>query len=227
MREEDKKVFSDFFQGNYREYGYDPRSLGWTAGTQDARFAVLTSLGNLDGCSVLDVGCGFGDLYKFLKEKGIHVEYTGIDLSPDFIKVAREHHPEARFVVGDFEAEGIDGQYDWVFECGIFNRKVSDQRRFIELTLRQMYDVAKKGVAADFLGPKQVDIVGHLYHADPGDMLKFCKKLSPNVVLRWDYRPEEFCVYLFKENDAGSKSVISTALAKIRHFEWRKGRSWG
>lgn len=225
MRSEDIKILSDFFDGNYREYGYDPRSLGWNAGTQQARFNVMAAVGDLEGCSVLDVGCGFGDFYGFLKEQGIHVDYTGIDLSQEFVKIAREHHPDARFIVGDFEENGIDGQYDWVFECGIFNRKVGQQRRFVERTLRRMYEVSKIGMAADFLSPKKIDLVGHVYHADPGEMIKFCKSLSPYVILRWDYKPQEFCMYVYRDNNP--KSAVKTAVEKIRQFEWRKGRSWG
>ena len=48
---------------------------------------------------ILDAGCGSGYLYHFLgKPSG----YVGVDISPSFIKVAREFAPEADFRVQDF-----------------------------------------------------------------------------------------------------------------------------
>ena len=70
----------DFFNSSNKyygellnEYGRDPRSLGWIKGRQAIRFAKLTEfLGKTDideNFTLLDYGCGFGDLYLFLQEK--------------------------------------------------------------------------------------------------------------------------------------------------------------
>lgn len=50
--------------------------------------------------SILDIGCGWGRLLDLLPE-GWNEEYLGIDISPDFIKIAREKYPERSFGVGD------------------------------------------------------------------------------------------------------------------------------
>lgn len=57
--------------------------------------------------SVLDVGCYTGLLYHYLgKPEG----YTGIDVWPEAINVAKEFAPEADFRVAD--AFEFDGRYD-------------------------------------------------------------------------------------------------------------------
>lgn len=47
------------------------------------------------GSNVLDIGCGYGRLAPLFDN------YTGIDISPDFIALAKETHPNKRFVLGD------------------------------------------------------------------------------------------------------------------------------
>ena len=44
----------------------------------------------LKGNSILDFGCGTGYLYKYLQKSGFKVRYTGIDISPEAIKVAKK-----------------------------------------------------------------------------------------------------------------------------------------
>jgi SAM-dependent methyltransferase len=50
--------------------------------------------------SVLDAGCGYGRLLDMLP-KGWQGGYLGIDLSPDFIHMARDKHPHKVFICGD------------------------------------------------------------------------------------------------------------------------------
>jgi SAM-dependent methyltransferase len=51
---------------------------------------------------VLDVGCGPGHVARYLHERGVTV--TGIDQSPEMVRLAVEHHPGVAFRVGDLTA---------------------------------------------------------------------------------------------------------------------------
>lgn len=51
--------------------------------------------------SILDVGCGYGRLLDMLPESWIGC-YTGIDLSPDLVHIARKRHPNYQFIVDNF-----------------------------------------------------------------------------------------------------------------------------
>jgi ubiquinone/menaquinone biosynthesis C-methylase UbiE len=51
--------------------------------------------------SVLDLGCGNGQLYEFFKSQGWQCEYTGVDFSFALLEVARRNSPEANFLQGD------------------------------------------------------------------------------------------------------------------------------
>ncbi|HEY3422925.1 MAG TPA: class I SAM-dependent methyltransferase, partial [Methanocellaceae archaeon] len=176
-----------YYNSKFNIYGYDPRSLGWIKGTQAIRFKNLTMAGDLDNCSILDVGCGFGDLYGYLSNTGAQVSYTGVDINRNFIKTAREIYPKAQFIEADFEKDIIPGKYDWAMASGIFNLKIDNNQAFIEHTLKKMYKLSKKGIVADFLRPKAACGCDGLYYQDPDKLLRFCDRLSRHVVFRDDY----------------------------------------
>ena len=60
------------------------------------------------GGRILDVGCGDGSLAAFAGDAGVAADWTGIDLLPDRIEVARSRVPGARFVVGSADALPFD-----------------------------------------------------------------------------------------------------------------------
>jgi ubiquinone/menaquinone biosynthesis C-methylase UbiE len=54
------------------------------------------------GDTLLDVGCGTGAITAALARHGIQA--TGVDVVPDFVRIARELHPSTAFEVGDAES---------------------------------------------------------------------------------------------------------------------------
>jgi SAM-dependent methyltransferase len=63
------------------------------------------------GASVLEIGCGTGDLLAAVAAGGNGV---GVDFSEAMIRIARTRHPEHRFVVGDVEDLPLRGTFDYV-----------------------------------------------------------------------------------------------------------------
>jgi len=63
---------------------------------------------------ILDIGCGNGRLYQLFED--LSIEFTGIDISANLIKIAEEKYPDATFIVGDmrklpFEEGSFDIAY--------------------------------------------------------------------------------------------------------------------
>lgn len=201
MDARNKKRQKTYYNSQFAQYGYDPRSLGWRRGSQELRFENLAMIGELNGCSILDVGCGFGDLYGYLTGRGIEIKYTGIDINRNFIKTAREVYPDTHFIEADFEDDHIQGKFDWAFASGIFNLKMNDNQSFVEHILEKMFRISRKGIAADFLNADTAVRSSMLYYQDYDTLIQFCKKLSDHVVIRADYMPSDYCVYVYKNNE--------------------------
>jgi|AGTN01.1.fsa_nt_gi Methylase involved in ubiquinone/menaquinone biosynthesis len=209
MRAADRDNTIKRYSDRLRQFGYDPRTLGWNKGRQEVRFKALTGIGNMDGCSVLDVGCGFGDLYGYLKATGRNVDYTGIDINADLIEIGRNIYPEAKFEVMDFDETMVSRQFDWVFESGIFNFRLDDNWSYITRVLKKMFASCRKGVAADFMSSYVDFNEKTLYYARPEEVYGLCKSLSRRVSIRGDYMPFEFAVYIYKD-ESFNKRVVFT-----------------
>lgn len=196
------------------KFGYDPRSLGWNKGRQTVRFTVLSEIGELQNSSLLDVGCGFGDLYGYLQKTGVNVRYTGCDINPDLITIAKQKYSDANFIVSDIK--DVRGIFDWVVALGVFEFKHPRMISLVRRTLNSMFDIARRGVAADFMS-SYVDYKGKEgFHASPEEMLKIAKSLSKRVSLRHDYMPYEFCIYVYKDDETNKRNVFSGFDNKIK-----------
>ena len=200
------------YNERYAKYGLDPRSLGWLKGRQKIRFKILAEIGNLDGCSILDIGCGFGDFYQYLvDDKSYEIDYYGVDLNNTFIQIAEKNHPKVRFDQINFMSLSNLNKYDYVIASGIFEYKFPDQEKIISQCLKQMYELSIKGVSVNFLSSYVDFETEEAYHANPEYIFTISKKLTKRVVLRHDYLPYEFTTYmytkdkvddgLFREND--------------------------
>jgi trans-aconitate methyltransferase len=70
---------------------------------------------------VLDLGCGNGRLYDYLKKFGFK-SYLGVDQSKNLINEARKHHSKAKFQVVDMaKLNGLKGEYDALFAIASFH----------------------------------------------------------------------------------------------------------
>lgn len=215
MNEKDKKDTIDRYNERLDLYGYDPRTLGWLKGRQAIRFEVLSQIGSLDNCSLLDVGCGFGDLHGYLKKKGLNVYYTGYDINPRLIDIAREVYPDASFKVTDIEEETVDRKFDWVVASGIFNHKTSGSPEFIEGMLSRMFQLSIRGVACDFLSSYVSFTNEDAHYSTPESIFSFCKTISKRASLRHDYMPYEFCVYIYNDDEIDERNVFKRAFQPV------------
>ena len=85
----------DRYSKRYHKLGYHVNTLGWgTTEQQEYRFSQTLDLATgFDGKAVLDIGCGFGDYFNFLKNNHVPFDsYTGYDLNPDLIHEAGKQH---------------------------------------------------------------------------------------------------------------------------------------
>jgi ubiquinone/menaquinone biosynthesis C-methylase UbiE len=73
---------------------------------------------------VLDIGCGTGRLLDRLATEFPNLQGTGLDLSPEMLRIARRshhHHPRLIFISGNAEdLPFADGQFDAIFSSFSF-----------------------------------------------------------------------------------------------------------
>lgn len=185
----------------FEEFGVDVRALA--SGTDERhrlQHAVHASVGNLDGTTLLDVGCGLAHYYTYLRERGIGVNYIGYDIVPAFLESNRERYPEAEFVLRDAAAEGFAHEADYVVMCEVFNNRYehASNVEVVQKVVREAFAVARKAVSIDLLSTYVDYQVPNAYYYSPEELFAFAKTLTPLVALRHDYLPFHFTLMLYK-----------------------------
>jgi SAM-dependent methyltransferase len=184
-----------------RRYGYDHRGLGFrNRSSQDKRFEALLSLGELDGRSVLDVGCGFGDFLAFLDRRGIRARYTGLDVCAPMNERCRERFAgrDAQFDVADALVYEPRMSYDFVVASGIFGLDAPGARERIRPTLERLFAWCDIGMGVNFLSTRSPSPVEGRVYVDPCDALALGFELTPAARLDHNYLPNDFTLQLFK-----------------------------
>ncbi|PIW45916.1 MAG: SAM-dependent methyltransferase [Zetaproteobacteria bacterium CG12_big_fil_rev_8_21_14_0_65_54_13] len=181
-------------------HGYSPDALFWSSrGLQKVLFRVLAEIGVSTGDSLLDVGCGFGDLHSWLRGSGKAVDYTGIDLSPDIIAAGARMNPGLRLLSGElFDFDWSPQTFDWVVLSGTLNWDLGDDGEYTRRVIRRMFQLCRQGVAFNMLNVRRFDaaVLGDMKAHDPVAVLDFCRAISPDCYCRNDYLPDDFTIYI-------------------------------
>jgi SAM-dependent methyltransferase len=199
--DEENARIAEFYHGLVSRFGVDPRALDWgSRASQETRFDVLIEIDELAGRSVLDIGCGLADLFAFLESRHIPVAYTGYDIAPAVIRFARERFPHLALQVVDLMAkETVSREFDFVLASGIFNLRPMGSYSYLEEMVRCMFEQCRCGVAFNSLSRRSNLLGSDQFLADPAEVLRICLDITPSVVLRHDYMPHDFTVYLYKD----------------------------
>jgi SAM-dependent methyltransferase len=197
MNELEVKAAVDRYNQRLIEYGPTEKALGWgDKGRSRLRFEVLLSQWAFEGASVIDAGCGFGDLFGHMCKTAYPSAYVGIDINPNLLQVASGRYPNAKFILGNVLQADLTA--DYVLSSGLFNHKLEDNQTFVAEVFERFNHMSFKGFAANFLSSKVEYEMDNTFHAEPAFVLDLAYRFSNNVVLRNDYMPYEFTVFINK-----------------------------
>jgi SAM-dependent methyltransferase len=195
--EQEKLAAIARYNARLDQFGHDPRALGWSKRQHLLRYEVLLSYWSLGGADLLDLGCGFGDMYAYCRDNGrADLRYHGIDINPRLVAEGSRRYPEADLTARDVMALGLPRDYDVIVCSGLFNFRLRDNWAFITRSFDLFRSSCAQGFAANFITDRVDFRDDNLYYADPCRVLNLCYKYSRRVVLRQDYMPFEFTVFV-------------------------------
>jgi SAM-dependent methyltransferase len=210
---------TNYYQSLFKIHGVSPKALGWDKGKQFLRFHQLTSDWELNGNSILDVGCGFGDFVNYLQSAGIeNYSYSGIDLVGDFVEAAKILHgsPRARFLQASLEDYEEPSIFDYSIASGVFNLRVDcvDGYELIAQSMKRMFQLSRIALSIDFISSKVDYTHKHNFNSEPEKILAMAYTLSRNVVLKNNYFPFEFSVTIYKDDSFSQGSTTFSSIEK-------------
>ena len=195
----DKAAIFRFHNNLINEFGKGTTgALGWKLPEgQQARFNILSRIGNLNRHSVLDAGCGHGDLREYLGNIYPELRYYGVEQIPAILKEAVDrysHLPETYFFEGDFSSAELPA-VDYVLACGALSYRNSDNL-FVLKTIEKLFNVCRIGFGFNLL--RKIEPAEGLLEAyNPVYILEFCRKLTEKVTLVENYYEDDYTVLMY------------------------------
>lgn len=194
---------SEDYDKSLKQYGEGPQALlWWDYRSMAIRFRELVKDVPLDGKSVLDAGCGMGDLLPFLYAKSASFKYLGVDQSRDFVEIAKRRYEGHNFKVGDAFAESF-GKFDVVLSSGVMNGNyeswLENRKKMITALFHQTNQVLAFNMAG---GLKPIANDSLIAYADAQEIFEYCKTMTSRVILRTEYLQKDFTIVMFKKNHA-------------------------
>ncbi len=177
-------------------------ALGWKGEeSQRKRFEIISKLGDFNESSILDLGCGYGDLKRHLDQNFSNFKYLGIDHMPEFIKKAQKQYKNkanTHFLNVDF-SKAILPKMDFVVASGALSYH-SDNPNFYFEMIRKFYHAAHKAIAFNMINESHLKRNGLLTGHKEQQVLAYCKTLSSRVKLIKDYFEGDFTIFIYRES---------------------------
>lgn len=182
-----------------KEYGEGTaESLGWKSPEgQLIRFEILSAIGDLNNCSVLDAGCGYGGLRDFLYKKYPQARYFGIEQIPGILKIAIDKYadlPETVFFEGDFFSAELPA-VDYILASGSLSYRNSDGL-FIVRVIEKLFNSCRIGFGFNFSASLEAPN-GLLIAYNPDFIKEICQRLSGKVIMRSGYYENDFTIFMY------------------------------
>jgi SAM-dependent methyltransferase len=185
----------DFYNGVLAEYGDTARGLHYNSdSSQQIRFRVLRELlpERLAGLTIVDVGCGFGDLLRYFQEANDPPgHYIGMDLHERMVEVARER-TGAEIIHGDVLADSLPAA-DWYVCSGSLNNFTLEETK---TAVERCYGAARAGLVFNVL--RGDDWSNTFNYRQPAEVQAWAEELGAEVKIVDGYLYRDFTAALVR-----------------------------
>lgn len=190
----------DIYKKGYKKHGESPKALHWVNySSQAIRFKHLVADIDLENKTILDAGCGMGDLLPFIYVKSDHFDYLGVDTSEDFIKVAKKRYAGHKFQVGDPFSSRLRHKFDVVLSSGVMNHNVPGWLELRKAMIAHLFESTRETLAFNMAGAfNYIPPDNKIAYANAQEILDYCLNLCDNTSIKTGYSPYDFTITMFR-----------------------------
>ena len=137
-----------------------------------------------DSFTILDAGCGTGNLIKLLVERFPNAKIYGLDFSNDMLEIAKKKNPSVSFIEGDiFDVENLPlPSFDLIVVSFVLHNFINEDEHLKAMqTLNNMLSVNGKLIMADLIDPDKENSIKE------EKLITLMKKhqLSDEIIDKW------------------------------------------
>jgi SAM-dependent methyltransferase len=202
--------------------------------TAHAQAAELLASRLRPGDTLLDAGCGSGYFWHSLRDRGLAVEYFGVDAAPSLIAIGRRTLPA--FGLGAerlrvLRVEDLDGEVDHVVCINVLSN-IDNYHRPLERLLKMarrtlvLRESMKQGSEYHYVADRHldpgVDLKVHVNHYDRDEICRFVEAYGFRVELITDRRTAGASELVIGHPHYWMFLVADKATAHDRAGDWRQ-----
>ena len=167
---------------------------------QRMRYEAFVLAHDLQGKSILDVGCGTGSLWEHLQHRGIACNYFGVDLSAKMIERCHERFPDIPFEVANLLEWQPAQKFDYVVSFGIHNVRLDKMEELLLRMTQRQFELAQVAAHISILTDRfPGEFADHIFAWRAEHVLSQMLEITPYVTLRHDYLPNDFSLTLYHQ----------------------------
>ncbi|MDN3609537.1 class I SAM-dependent methyltransferase [Vibrio ostreicida] len=193
------KIYWFHWQKNRLWPGLNHKILGWSSyQEQQMRFSTIGDAAEFRAKSVIDLGCGMGELYDYLTQDQCLASYLGIDQHWPFLQQARQRVGSAhcRFKYGDISKLTLPVA-DIIVASGSLSYR-STNKNYLSQMITRMHNAANETVIFNLLNSDTFPQQKTLQPYNKRAVYRFCKTISAHVRVIDDYSKSDFTIVLDK-----------------------------
>ena len=193
-------VLKRHYEPRLERYDDNSKVLDWESEeAQFRRFMAMTDNIDLEGRTVLDVGCGCGDLYNWLKKQKISSEYNGVDILEKMVARAKKSYPDAAFYCEDIFDEDFNcrgrfcrDHFDITFTSGIFNLNAGNNEVFLRRAIPVLAELSDEAFVFNLLDPSSPDRDEKYFYFEPEAAIELVSEYADKVELIQGYLANDY-----------------------------------
>ena len=194
------EILKKHYEPRIEKYTETSKVLDWeSTDAQFKRFTAMIDNIKLQGKSILDIGCGCGDLYGLLKELDTDIDYTGVDILEKMVERAAREYSGARFVHADifspgFKAVPVLGRegFDITFTSGIFNLNAGNNEKFLKAAVPVIAGLSAEAFVFNLLDPASPDRDDSYFYYEPEAAIRLSEPFSSEIQLVKGYLSNDY-----------------------------------
>lgn len=181
--------------------------------TQYFRFSQLVKSLDFDDRrkTLLDVGCGNGELYKFLNFLGFRGQYVGYDINEKLLAQARSRFANIDVHNRDIMSAEMGQRFDYVVLSGLFNVNVGQSTTWVHDFLKKMFALCEGVMIFNMISTHVTFREEAMFYMNPAEVLSFCiENLSKRTTLAHHNLPYNYTVTVFKDESwSSARELVS------------------
>lgn len=180
-----------------------PNAVGYESTQQQLSLFMNLITGYSPDTTILDIGAGRGDLYKFITElyEVPNINYYGIEQNPLLCNAANDKY-NLELSNSIFSIDSSLPIKDWVVASGLyFSRQCSSEDKDLEKLINEvdlMYNAANMAVSFNLLSPIGNETHDGHFYVHPGLILDILIEKYQLVSVKHNYSNSVYTVTIYK-----------------------------